>query len=330
MQKVQGGLGRGLGSLLPTSSMATAPVMMDVRAPVVERASRAVASLERSADALSNGSSDLHAQLAQDGNPSIAQAKRSLNEQLLHVSVNDIVANPRQPRTYFAEEDLTDLMASVKEHGVLQPLIVTVRPDGKYELIAGERRLRSARAIGLSMVPVVVRDASDQQKLEIALIENIQRSDLNAVEEARAYRSLMDEFDLTQEDVAGRVGKGRSHIANTVRLLDLATDMLAAVIDGRISKSHARTLLSEQNEERRRALFEKMLNGGVSVRSAEAAVSPHRASEAKDPNIVALEETLRERLGTKVSVDAKGPKSTITIYCYSPEDLREMVRTLGA
>lgn len=298
MQKVQGGLGRGLGALLPSSNAPT--TMIDVKAPVVV--------------AVSVPSEPIHSQ----------------TEQLLHISVNDIVANPRQPRTLFAEEDLTDLMASVLEHGVLQPLIVTVKGDGKYELIAGERRLRSARAVGLATVPVVVRDANDQQKLEIALIENIQRADLNAVEEARAYRALMDDFDLTQENVAGRVGKGRSHIANTVRLLDLPEEMIAAVLDGRISKSHARTLLSEQNEERRLMLFEKMLNGGVSVRNAEASVAPRRESNSKDPNIVALEVMLREKLGTKVSIDDKGSKSTITIYCYSPEDLRAMIGRIGA
>ncbi|MEK7633090.1 MAG: ParB/RepB/Spo0J family partition protein [Patescibacteria group bacterium] len=322
MQKTQGGLGRGLGALLPPagSSMNT-----------VERNERSLRLSEMSEE--NSPQHQVVAQLAQGGNPPIAQgASRSLSgsdDRLLRVSPTDIVANPRQPRHHFAEEDLTDLMASVKEHGILQPLVVSVREDGKYELIAGERRLRSARAVGLESVPVIVRNVTDQQKLELALIENIQRADLNAVEEAKAYKMLIDDFNLTQEDVAGRVGKSRSQVANTLRLLDLPTDMLAAVVEGRITKSHARTLLSEPNDARRRELFERMLGGGVTVRSAESLTSQRRAV-SKDSNILALESALREKLGTKVSIDMHGAKSTITIHCYSKEDLAAMIRQLNA
>jgi ParB family chromosome partitioning protein len=249
-------------------------------------------------------------------------------DRILQISPSSIVPNPRQPRHHFAEEDLADLKASILEHGIMQPLVVTKKADGAYELIAGERRLRSAKAVGLKTVPVIVREANDQQKLELALIENIQRADLNAVEEARAYRQLMEDFALTQEDVAGRVGKSRSQVANTVRLLELSTDMLAAVVDGRITKSHARTLLSETNEGRRRALFEKMVSGGVTVRRAEQAVG-NRQLGGKDPNIAALEVMLREKLGTKVTIDVKGAESTIAIHCYSKDDLSEMIKRLS-
>ena len=291
MQKPQGGLGRGLGALLPAGNVGT----MSVQEPMI---------------------------VTQEPSVAVSDADR-----VLHLSPSDIVPNPRQPRHHFAEESLADLKASILEHGIMQPLVVTRRIDGTYELIAGERRLRSAKAVGLKTVPAVVRVANEQQKLELALIENIQRADLNAVEEARAYRQLMEDFGLTQEDVAGRVGKSRSQIANTVRLLELPTDILAAVVDGRISKSHARTLLAEPNEGRRRALFEKMIGGGMTVRGAEAVAS--RRGTVKDPNIAALEVMLRERLGTKVTIDAKGAESTIAIHCYSKEDLAEMVKRLS-
>lgn len=250
-------------------------------------------------------------------------------DRILRVSPNDIRANPRQPRAHFASDDLTDLMASIQEHGILQPLVVSACTDGSYELIAGERRLRAARAVGLEKVPVILREATERQKLEWALIENIQRADLNAVEEARAYRMLMDDFSLTQEDVAGRVGKSRSQIANTLRLLELPSDMLTAVALGQITKSHARTLLAEPNANRRRLLFERMLHGGVSVRSAESSTPQRQHGAVKDPNTVALEEQLRQKFATKVTIDTKGRTQVIAIHCYSREDLLEMVRRLS-
>jgi ParB family transcriptional regulator, chromosome partitioning protein len=312
MQKPQGGLGRGLGALLPVGNAAggsrvsavvsVAPIPEPVVVPQVPALSASV--------------------------PPTPNTQLPTPDAILHVPPSAIVANPRQPRHHFAEDDLSDLKASILEHGIMQPLVVTKKEHGTYELIAGERRLRSAAAVGLQTVPVIVREATDQQKLELALIENIQRAELNAVEEARAYRQLMEDFGLTQEDVAGRVGKSRSQIANTVRLLELAPEMLAAVIEGKITKSHARTLLSESNEGRRLALFQKMVGGGVTVRSAERAVGS-RQSGGKDPNIAALEVVLREKLGTKVTIDMKGAESTIAIHCYSKDDLMEMIKRLS-
>lgn len=248
------------------------------------------------------------------------------------ISVDSISVNPHQPRRFFAPEDLEDLAGSIKEHGVLQPLTVTRKGDGTYELIAGERRLRASRQAGLKTVPVIVRDATDQQKLELALIENIQRQDLNAMEEARSYQALMDLFDLTQEKASARVGKTRSYVANIVRLLELPEDMQQALIDGKISKSHARTLLAEPDSSRRRALFERMLDGGMTVREAEARAGHAipKPTGMKDPNVQAIEAQLREALGTKVdlSVAASG-SGKVTVHFYSKEELKELVKKLG-
>ena len=186
------------------------------------------------------------------------------------IPVEKIVENPHQPRVYFSPSDLEDLLQSIKEHGILQPLLVTKKEDGSYELIAGERRFRCAKMLGMKTVPAVVRSATDQQKLELALIENIQRSNLNAIEEARAFNSFVELFGLTQEEIGKRVGKSRSYVANTVRLMDLDDEIQQALMEKKITRSHARTLLSESDPTRRNELFKQMLGGGMSVREAEA------------------------------------------------------------
>lgn len=249
--------------------------------------------------------------------------------QLLEIALEKIVENPRQPRRHFSPAQLEDLIGSIKEHGILQPLVVTVLDDG-YELIAGERRFRASKALGLKTVPAIVREANEQEKLELALIENIQRQQLNAVEEALAYKALIDEFSLTQQQVAERVGKQRSTVANIVRLLDLDESMLEAIVDGRLTKSHARTLLAEADPDRRQQLFEQMLRGDVSVREAEARVGAtstrrRKGPEEVDPNILAHEKTLRERLGTKVKIRERAGRGTITIDFYSREELMELL-----
>lgn len=260
------------------------------------------------------------------------QVISSARKEILDIPVEDVGENPRQPRFHFSPSDLEDLIGSIKEHGILQPLIVT-RSNGKYELIAGERRLRAARTLGLKTVPVIVRDATEQQKLELALIENIQRQDLNPVEEAIAYRALIDEFNLTQDAVALRVGKNRSTVANTVRLLDLPDIILDALKDGRISKSHARTLLAETDEKKQLVLFEQMLQGGVTVRQVEARVSGKGKritnSLGKDPNILAHEKRLREILGTKVNITEANGKGKIEITFYSRPELMDLLELLS-
>lgn len=256
----------------------------------------------------------------------------SAHKEILEIGVDEIQANPRQPRIYFSPSDLEDLIGSIKEHGILQPLVVT-RSNGQYELIAGERRLRASRIVGLKTVPVIVRDATEQQKLELALIENIQRQDLNAVEEAIAYRALIDEFNLTQDAVALRVGKSRSNIGNIVRLLDLPSDILDALKEGRIMKSHARTLLAEVDPKKQHEMFEAMLNGGVTVRQIEARVSgkiPRVTSAVpKDPNIAAHEKRLREILGTKVEIQESAGRGKVCITFYSRQELMGLLERLS-
>ena len=273
---------------------------------------------------------------------SLIPQKKSFTEQIipeahreiLDVSVDEITENTRQPRQHFSPSDLEDLIGSIKEHGILQPLIVT-RDSGEYELIAGERRLRAARTLGLKTVPVIVREVTEQQKLELALIENIQRQDLNAVEEALAYRALVDEFNLKQEEVAKRVGKSRSNVANTLRLLDLPEEILEALTVGKITKTHARTLLAEDDPDKQHKLFKQILKGDVTVREVEARVSSKskqtkKKGKKKDPNILAHEKRLREILGTKVDIQESGGKGKVVISFYSREELMDILdRLLG-
>lgn len=310
MVKAKGGLGRGLGSLIGPGSgsiPAVAPVVATKAPepsvePVVVNTNDAFAP-----EPLDTGEGDLR---------------------IRYVDPAAIHENSQQPRTHFDDEALSDLKASILEHGILQPLVVIESGKDKYELIAGERRLRASRALGLEKIPVVVRPyADEQQKLELALIENIQRQDLNAVEEARAYQALINEFGLRQEDIAGRVGKARSTITNSLRLLELEKDVLDALAAGRITRSHARTLLAEPVPSRRREIFAQMLTGNMTVRQAEAKAGGknRKVAEGKDPNIAALEAELREKLGTKVVIEMQGGTGKVVVHFYSREDLKELI-----
>ncbi|PIR47586.1 hypothetical protein COV06_02800 [Candidatus Uhrbacteria bacterium CG10_big_fil_rev_8_21_14_0_10_50_16] len=264
---------------------------------------------------------------------SVSSHPETTSGRVLEVSVNAIVPNPRQPRTYFSPSELEDLIASIKTYGIIQPLVVTQTQNG-YELIAGERRLRSAKAAGLEMVPVVVRTATEQEKLELALIENIQRHDLSAVEEARSYRTLIDSFDLTQEEVAKRLGKSRSAIANTVRLLELNDEMLQALQEGEITRSHARALLAQQDLVLRDQMFLQMLSGDMTVREAEemSTVKQTRKKVAavQDPNLAEQERTLESIFGTKVRIEEKpNGKGKVMIEYYSKDDLFAILDLVG-
>jgi ParB family chromosome partitioning protein len=261
------------------------------------------------------------------------------------VEIERIVPNPRQPRERFAHETLRELAESIRAHGVIQPLVVTqVRlADNetlpRYQLIAGERRWQASRLAGLAAVPVVVREATPQEMLELALIENIQRADLNPLEEAAAYRHLMDDFHLTQEQVAERVGKSRVAVANAVRLLKLPEEARRALGEGQISEGHARALLRLENVGDQRALLKRILEEGLSVRQAESYVSddvraPQRReaqtdSKPRDPQARHLEEQFRRALGTKVTLQRhRSGGGRLIIEFFSDEELEAIHETI--
>lgn len=241
--------------------------------------------------------------------------------------------NPHQPRTYFDDEKLAELTESVRNEGILSPVIIEDANDGTFFIIAGERRTRAAKAAGLKKIPVQLRKYSEQRKLEVALIENIQRTDLNALEEAQAYYDLMELGNLTQDQVAERVGKNRSTVANCLRLLKLPEDIQKALVTDSISSGHARAILSLENDSDKRILFGKIIGQGLSVRQSEniakemksgissVAKTDLKPEPKKDPNLAALEQKLIERLGTKVQLKGGFSKGTISINYFSSEDL---------
>ena len=252
------------------------------------------------------------------------------------VSVDLVSPNPRQPRNMMHPEELDDLTASVREHGVLQPLIVTPGDmAGEYILIAGERRLQAARLAGLTSVPVLVRQATDQQRLELAIIENVQRSDLSALEQAEAYRQLAEDFDLSHEDIAARVGKSRVAVTNTLRLLKLPDAVKNALIEGRISEGHGRALLALPTPEAQTAALRTVVLQELNVRQTEQLVrklsgeKPARKPKpAAVPEVAELEERLRSSLGTKVTLRSGRKGGTVTIHYYSDEELNALMGRL--
>jgi ParB family chromosome partitioning protein len=264
-------------------------------------------------------------------------------ERVQLVSVEQIVASPLQPRTFFHEENLEELVASIKEHGIIQPLIVRRRGE-TFELIAGERRWRAAQRVGLAEAPIIVREASDQDVLELALIENLQREDLNPIEEANAFARLAKEFGLRQEDIAQKVGKSRAAIANCMRLLDLDAQVQSYLTQSRISVGHAKVLLSLKLHEEQRLLCEEIIRRSLTVRAAEKLVAEHFTSRgagkptrsgtpagkpALAPAIQHLQNRLQERLATHVAVQHGEKQGRIEIEYYGNDDLQRILGLLG-
>jgi ParB family chromosome partitioning protein len=303
MSNVKGGLGRGLASLIPQK--------------------RRLLDENDYQKKIRQGGSDLD----------------EANAAVLEVSIEHIGTNPFQPRREFDEQSLQELSSSIKTFGVIQPLVVSPLEDGKFELVAGERRLRASKLAGLSKVPVVIRKkAEDLDKLELALVENIQRENLSPLEEARAYRQMADEFAMTHDEIAEKVGKSRPVITNRIRLLSLPVEVQKALEQGKISEGHARALQTVLNPEQQRSLFKMMLEGKMStVRDIENAarnivrgglrVRKHKGD--RDPEIIAAQEKLAGIFGTRVNVKKGAVGGKIEIDFYSEDEYKSLLDRLS-
>ena len=310
------GLGRGIGALIPTADQAERPV--DVFFPG--------ANLRPSDDQVST----------------VAREQEELETvpgiHLVQVDPNKIVPNPRQPRTHFNPEDLAELVHSVREFGVLQPVVVRKNSDGEYELIMGERRTRAAREAGLDTIPVIVRETADEDLLRDALLENLHRSELNPLEEASAYQQLLEDFGITQEELATRIGRSRPQISNTIRLLKLPVPVQQRVAAGVLTAGHARAILSLETPEAMQRLADKVVNEDLSVRATEEVAKSQPAVAGKTPKPTPgarrayLDEVagkLGDRLNTRVKIALGARKGQVTIDFASIQDLNRILEELG-
>ncbi len=257
----------------------------------------------------------------------------NIQQSVRNIPIEKIKANKYQPREEFNQEALSDLAASIKEKGFIQPVLVRLK-DNEYELIAGERRLRAAKKLGYKEIPAIIKEASDLDSLEISIIENIQRENLNSIDQAKAYKRLQDEFDMTQEKVADTIGKDRATVANILRLLNLPAKIQEYVSRGTISMGHARAMLSLAKESEQMRLCTKIMKDDLSVRDTEsyakklALNKPKSKTSDKDPNLDALEQELREIFGTKVKILKSKKGGKIEIEFYSAMDMERVLTLL--
>jgi ParB family chromosome partitioning protein len=263
-------------------------------------------------------------------------ASKEATSGLREIPCDEIVPNPHQPRTPFRDQDLVELAASIQEHGIIQPLVITERTEGGYHLIAGERRWRAAQLAGLTTVPAVVKDAAPREMLELALVENVQREDLNPLEEALAYQQLVDEFGLSQAEVARRVGKSRVAITNTLRLLGAAEVVQQALMADKVSEGHARALLGLETEEEQEMALQMVLDQKLTVRQTENLVRKLRAGEkvaprakpTPSPEVRDLEERFQKSLDTRVRLRTGRKGGRIVIYYFSDEEFQKLYQKL--
>ena len=260
-------------------------------------------------------------------------------ETVRQVSIDSVQPCPSQPRKDFERQPLEELAESIKVNGILQPMVVRTTEGGQLELIAGERRWRAAQIAGLETVPVIVREASDSQVLELALVENLQREDLNPIEEAQGYALLMEAFNLTQEATAQRVGKSRTAVANAVRLLNLSEPLQTHLRQGRLSVGHAKVILGLDDAQQQTLVANRVIKESLSVRETEDLVdklqgastsktSPQPTSQTRGVHVTSLENRLKEKLGTKVSLTYRDGKGALTIKYFSDDDLERILNIL--
>jgi ParB family chromosome partitioning protein len=315
------GLGRGIGALIPTTDQAERPV--DVFFPGAVKVKTDAAPVQR-----------------EDSTVAAEEAELSQvpGVRLIQIDPHSIVPNPRQPRTHFDEDHLAELVHSVREFGVLQPVIVRENADGEYELIMGERRTRAAREAGLDTIPAILRETADEDLLRDALLENLHRSQLNPLEEASAYQQLLEDFGITQEELASRIGRSRPQISNTIRLLRLPVPVQQRVAAGVLSAGHARAILSVETPEQMQRLADKVVNEDLSVRATEAAAKPLPSTpgSTRKPTAGArrayLDEVsakLGDRLNTRVQIALGARKGQLKIEFASIQDLNRILAELG-
>ena len=253
------------------------------------------------------------------------------------IKIVDIEPNPEQPRSDFDEDSLEELAMSIKEHGVITPIIVKKADNGFYQIVAGERRWRASKRAGLKKIPAIVKEFTQIQTQEVALIENLQRKDLNPVEEALGYKKLMDDFSLTQEEIATKMGKSRSSVANSLRLLALTDEVLTMVRKGELSFGHAKVILSVSNKSLQKEIAQKVIKEGLSVRATEELVNKKPSKPKKEKKVdlnlqlafKEIEKTMSSSLGTNVKISSKGNKGTIQIEYYSSEQLEKLIKVLS-
>lgn len=317
----EGGLGKGLSSLIPQKNSAD------------ENEYQYSGFRQKSNSAIQDEAQN------KEENKKVSNAKEAEpgKQGVIEVEVERISPNPYQPRVDFDAGKLQELAESIGKHGILQPLVVTVKQDGNYELVAGERRLQASKKAGIKKVPVIIRDLDKKGKMEIALIENIQRENLNVIEEAKAYQKLKNEFGYTQEEVSKQVGKSRSVIANCLRLLNLPLEIRDALVEGRITEGHARSLLGIENPERQRAVFRQIISKNLTVRDVEKIagegeieISSYKRSAGNvDPEVRKMENEIEESLGTKAKIKKKkNGKGDFLITFYSEEEFKNLFNKL--
>lgn len=297
MKNKKGGLGKGLDALF------------DNRAPIVES--------------------------SQNKNSEFSDEKDSTSiDKVMYININDIKPNDNQPRKHFNEEKIQELASSIIEHGIIQPLVLRKIDNERYEIVAGERRWRAARAAGLEKVPSIIRDFTDEENMVIAIIENMQREDLNSIEEAEGLRQMIETYGFTQEEVSRSVSKSRPYITNALRLLKLPQNIQEKLANGQISPGHGRALLAAKDKQYQEKLCNRIINEGLSVRKTEELANNFKTKKTekrkaiKDANVLQVERELKEIYGTKVSISTKGKKGILQIEYYGNNELNRLIDLL--